>query len=503
MESGSAVVLAAFVAFMISVCAVWIHSGKRGLPPGPKGWPLIGNIFDIPKGAMHVGYMKMAKDYGSDVLYLNMAGSPMLILNSVEAVEDLLVRRAAIYSDRPRFPMIGELCGWDFALSLIKYGDQWRRSRALFAKQFSPSSVQAYHKPCIVENVHLFLNRLLNAPEEFQDHLVLLSAGIVLATTYGIYLRDRNNPYLQSAERAVQGFSEAALPGAYLINTFPILEYIPEWFPGAGFKRKAKVERANVKGMIGDTIEFVKKSMADGTARSSMASRALQEMKDDKSWSEEKETLLQNVAAALNTIILGLVLNPDVLRKGQTAVDAAIGKSTRLPNFDDEGKIPYVDALIMEGLRWRPIVPLGLPHYTTEEDMYRGYYVPANAIIIGNTWAILHDPATYGSNVDQFCPERFLNSDGTLSSKVPYPSAAFGYGRRICAGKGIAQHQLWIAVASLLACFDISQGVDGETSGAEAKPSTEYVNKVLSYPSPYRCNIEPRSKTVACLIRSS
>lgn len=59
-----------------------------------------------------------------------------------------------------------------------------------------------------------------------------------------------------------------------------------------------------------------------------------------------------------NTIILALVLNPDVLRKAQAAVDAVIG-SDRLPDFGDEGKVPYVDALVREGLRWRPIVPLG------------------------------------------------------------------------------------------------------------------------------------------------
>lgn len=62
--------------------------------------------------------------------------------------------------------------------------------------------------------------------------------------------------------------------------------------------------------------------------------------------------------AALRVIILALVLNPEILKKGQAAVDATVG-SDRLPDFSDEGKIPYVDALVMEGLRWRPPAPLG------------------------------------------------------------------------------------------------------------------------------------------------
>ena len=75
---------------------------------------------------------------------------------------------------------------------------------------------------------------------------------------------------------------------------------------------------------------------------------------------------------------------------------------------------------------------------------------------------MLHDPAIYGQDADQFRPERFLNPDGrTLNPAVPYPDAAFGFGRRVCAGKRLAQSALWLTTASILACFDFLKVVDG------------------------------------------
>ncbi|KIK58638.1 hypothetical protein GYMLUDRAFT_693946 [Collybiopsis luxurians FD-317 M1] len=108
--------------------------------------------------------------------------------------------------------------------------------------------------------------------------------------------------------------------------------------------------------------------------------------------------------------------------------------------------------------------------------------------------AILNGPATYGEDVDQFRPERFLNSDGTTNSAIPYPTAAFGYGRRICAGKSVAQSALWLTVASLLACFDLSKAVNAD--GKEIHPSTDYVDGLIMHPPPFECTIRPRSKVV-------
>ena len=72
-------------------------------------------------------------------------------------------------------------------------------------------------------------------------------------------------------------------------------------------------------------------------------------------------------------------MNRDALRKAQGEVEAVVGKY-RLPDFDDD--LPYIKAVVMEGLRWIPVVPLGVPHSVTTDDVYRGYHIPKGSIIM-------------------------------------------------------------------------------------------------------------------------
>jgi cytochrome P450 len=144
---------------------------------------------------------------------------------------------------------------------------------------------------------------------------------------------------------------------------------------------------------------------------------------------------------------------PAALAKAQVELDAVIG-STRLPVFADRPHIAYLEAVVLEALRWVPALSMGLPHATTADDEYRGYLIPKNTTVLYNAWrvrscfketrpcthsskllnrAILHDPETY-PDPEAFKPERFLKEvDGKLEldPSVPDPRvAAFGAGRR-------------------------------------------------------------------------
>ncbi|KAE9388250.1 cytochrome P450 [Gymnopus androsaceus JB14] len=538
MSSWQLISLIALALLVLFARHVWVHPQRPfPLPPGPKGWPIIGNIFDVPKEKLHIAYMDMGRKYGSDLLYLNVAGTSLLILNSEEAANDLLVESFNVTDSKMfsnlqtgfphAFPSSGgnqfpevlagknnlkerastgsvlrarEFMGWDFNFGFLPYGNRWRKSRAVFMQQFSASNLETLQKPILQESIYLFLKKLLDTPKDFEDHIRFLSGGTIISSLYG--MSPFNNPqhgsYLELAKKANQSIVEAGIPGTMV--------------PGAGFKRKAAYERRFVQQMYNEPVESVKRNMASGTTKSCVVSRVLQDMQDNGAWSEEKEDFLKmasgtaysagsdTTAIALTVVVLALVRNPEILQKGKAAVDAVVGPD-RLPNYDDEGKIPYVDALIMEALRWRPVTPLAVPHQTVSADVYKGYYIPSHTTVLANCWAFLHNPEIYGEDVTQFHPERFLNPDGTLNSKIPYPDAAFGFGRRVCPGKAFAQCSLWLAVASLLVCFDFARALDKD--GVEIDPSTDCMDGMLSCPPPFECSIMPRSKAVEELIRES
>ena len=67
---------------------------------------------------------------------------------------------------------------------------------------------------------------------------------------YGIAVLERNDPYVSSAREAIEGIAEAGVPGAFLVDLLPALKYVPSWFPGARFKRRAARWRACIREML-------------------------------------------------------------------------------------------------------------------------------------------------------------------------------------------------------------------------------------------------------------
>ena len=80
--------------------------------------------------------------------------------------------------------------------------------------------------------------------------------------------------------------------------------------------------------------------------------------------------------------------NPGVQAKARAELDAVVGPD-RLPTFSDRPKLPYVNAIMKETLRWHVSAPLGLPHFTTEDDEYNGYHIPRGSVVLANLWCVL------------------------------------------------------------------------------------------------------------------
>jgi cytochrome P450 len=80
-----------------------------------------------------------------------------------------------------------------------------------------------------------------------------------------------------------------------------------------------------------------------------------------------------------------MMLFPDVQRRAQAEMDELFGKPT-LPSAADQTRLPYVNAIVKEAIRWHTVTPMGIPHKTDEDDIINGYLIPKNAIILPNIW---------------------------------------------------------------------------------------------------------------------
>jgi cytochrome P450 len=84
---------------------------------------------------------------------------------------------------------------------------------------------------------------------------------------------------------------------------------------------------------------------------------------------------------------LAMIVFPDVQRKAQEEIDRVVGPD-RLPSFDDRDNLPYINAIVKEILRWHPVAPMGVPHVSTEDDLYDGYLIPKGALVLPNIWYV-------------------------------------------------------------------------------------------------------------------
>jgi len=188
-----------------------------------------------------------------------------------------------------------------------------------------------------------------------------------------------------------------------------------------------------------------------------------------------------------------MLLSPEIQKRAQAELDSVIGRE-RLPTFDDRPKLPFVDAVCKESLRWHPVIPTGVPHTVTRDDIYKGFFIPKGAVVIGNIWSILHDPALY-PEPDVFKPERFLNPDGSLRDD-PVLTSVFGFGRRICPGRHFADTILFISIASLFSVFNIERG----GKGGDKLSDYTCAGGLISFLDPFPCSFIPRDSKARELI---
>ncbi|KAI0264155.1 cytochrome P450 [Gloeopeniophorella convolvens] len=528
MFSPAATVLDLFILSISFYAFSYIRNRRRrgGLryPPGPDALPVIGNLLDLPKEHSWLAYTEMGKKYGNMISF-SVFGKMIVVLNSAQVAKDLLEKRGGVYSDRPRVPFY-EMMDWDLNLPITHYGEDWRLARKLVDRGLRPGAVTKY-RSMQQARVRVLLSRVLERPDELENYVDRMQGELSLAMTYGYEVKGPNDERVALAQEIHHIGIERTLPGALLVNELPFLRHIPGWLSWISYKPLARVGRDLWVEAVRSPMQFVKDTIADGTARPSLALENLEQLQD-LSMSERKKaehvlmySLASMYSAAADTtgsatmvFILAALLHPDVQKKAQAEIDAVTGLE-RLPTFDDRTLLPYTDAICKEVLRWRPVTPLAVPHSSIKDDVYEGFFIPEGAVVISNTWAILHDPELY-PEPDRFRPERFLEPDGSVRDD-PMLTMAFGLGKRICPGRHFADATLFITVASILSAFKISKKKDADGNEIPFEPT--FTNGVIRYsspmsvqsgrqaylthdsrPSPFPFSVVPRDKKAADLI---
>ncbi|KAH8995439.1 cytochrome P450 [Lactarius akahatsu] len=468
---------ALLVSFVVLFAVRYARSPWRSLPPGPRGLPIIGHAHLFRDKSWM--YRQDCKRFG-DMMYLNAFGKPVLVLQSLKAAFELLEKRANISSDRPRFIVADEiLCGGLFSAAMI-YGDLWRRTRRAAHEGLTKLAVRDYH-PILRKEATLLSSAILDDQGALELHFQRSSASAILSILYDYpTLENNDDETLKRIHTFIGRVSEAASPGAHLVELLPWMMHIPEIF--AKWKREGRKHFREHTDMFNGLLNAVRGDVSKGSERPSMSATLIKNSDRNGLSDEEMAWLIgtlytagaETTATALSWWALAMVTHPEIQKRAQAELDAVVGRA-RPPTFSDVSGLQYIQAIVKETLRWRPSLALGIPHNTTEDIWYDGVFIPKGTTCISNLWQCHHDPAFYGDDAAKFNPERYLDANGRLSSGPAETRdeghSAYGFGRRACVGKHVANDSLFITIATVLWAANLERVRD--ENGKEVIPDTD------------------------------
>ncbi|XP_050225972.2 cytochrome P450 89A2-like [Mercurialis annua] len=461
-----------FISLTLSIIINHFSSAKTSaanLPPGPSPIPIFGSslwlttsLFDL-ESALRSLHSK----YGP-ILTLHTGTRPTIFIADHTLAHQALIQQSSLFADRP--PAMGmEIINTSNQLTISSafYGPTWRiLRRNLTAKILNPSNIKSYS-----HIRKLVLQTLKDRIEsEFKDrgavqvigHFKYAMFSLIAFMCFGDNLEEDQIKKIEEVQRPLlSNFVEKRL--------FSFLPSLSKFLFRKQWEEPMRI-RKNQENVLIPLIRSRKEKKlsenqeTEGKALLSYIDTLMDlELPDDKRKLEEQEivSLLSEVfnggtestAAALQWILANLVKHPQIQEKLYMEAKEVV-KETIIIKEDDLQEMPYLKAVVLEGLRRHPPAHMLVPHAVSEDTMLENYVIPKNGSVnfmvaeMGWDSKVWADPAA-------FKPERFMTGEVfDMSGSREIKMMPFGVGRRMCPGYGLAMLHLEYFVANLVWSYE-------------------------------------------------
>ncbi|KAJ8483391.1 hypothetical protein ONZ45_g14616 [Pleurotus djamor] len=417
--------LVLFASLFVLKSCIW----KRNLPPGPPRLPVLGNLLQLTETESIWRRMTVWGQKYGPIVSLSVLGKPIIVLNSHKAASDLLDRRSSIYSNRPKNIVVGELLTKGYLMAITRYGDLWKRMRRAAHEAVGPHIYEEYF-PQLELEASVLVSTFFDSPDDFFNHIRRATTSLMISLIYGLPpILNSSDPMIVWIEDVAQRLAIAARPGAHYVEFLTWMTYLPRWM--CPWRTDAERWHIETSARFRELLDGVAAREKAGSHHPCISTRLLQECSkgtlslDETTWTAGTLYLAGSDTTAITMLwfMQAMLLHPSVQFAAQEELDRVVGKS-RMPTFGDFDNLPYIQAIVKEVLRWRPI--------------------PKDSIVIANAWGLNQDPDVYGDDAHKFKPERMKEGHVT-----------YGFGRRPCVGRYVANSNLFIQAASVLWAFQI------------------------------------------------
>ncbi|XP_035676719.1 cytochrome P450 2D28-like [Branchiostoma floridae] len=481
---------------VIITTVLWKRAATAGLPPGPRGLPLVGNLFTMIRSKdSPVVYQEWSKKYG-DVFTVYAFRHPRVVLNGFSAIREALVTNADVFSSRPHFPVPGSPDQSAKGLLLEPYTARFKEHKKFTMSALRDFGVgkrsmegkileEARALSDVItkkENQSFCISRLL------KNTTCNVISSIVFGSRYE-YDDVKGKELLQMIEQTFSTKTLGLLPIA-----FPVARVIPS------LKKTSERYVNNQRKLmqhIREEITHHKETFDPNDIRDFVDAFLLEAKKregdEHSTFTEEQHvTLVRQVflagtdttATTLHWAVLFMILHPDIQQKVQQEIDSVLGPNQD-PSMEHRSKMPYTEATLSEISRMAATAPMTALHFTTSDIVFRGYHIPKSTRVEVNIWSVLRDPQLW-PEPNKFDPARFLDDSGNFVRREDL--IMFSMGRRLCPGERLAKVELFLIFTSLLQRFTF------KPPEGSAVPSAEGVFGFVHSPVPFQLVAEPRKK---------
>uniref|UniRef100_A0A8C3S452 Cytochrome P450 n=1 Tax=Chelydra serpentina TaxID=8475 RepID=A0A8C3S452_CHESE len=427
---------------------------------------------------------KLSKKYGP-VFSIQMGCQKMVVLSGYEMVKEALVNQADAFAERPKIPVFEDTSkGYGVIFS---HGNNWKVMR-----RFTLATLRDFGmgkraiEDQIVEEYGFLMKDIESRegkPFEIATIMNAAVANIIVSILLGERFDYKNPTFLRLLNLMSENIRLAGSPSVTLYNMFPALGFL---------LRNYKILLHNTSELHSFIrLTFIERlKELDKNDQRSFIDAFL--VKQQEVIMIAADFLVNNLFAAgmettSTTLRWGLLLMmkyPQIQSKVQEEIARVIGSAQ--PRIEHRTQMPYTDAVVHEIQRFANILPMDLPHETTEDVTLKGYFIPKGTYIIPLLASVLRDESQW-KKPDTFNPEHFLDSKGKFVKKEAF--MPFSAGRRICAGETLAKMELFLFFTSLLQRFTFHPPPGVTSSDLDLTPAVGFTTP----PMPHKICAEPRS----------
>ncbi|XP_060206325.1 probable (S)-N-methylcoclaurine 3'-hydroxylase isozyme 2 [Lycium barbarum] len=445
------------IPFFLLIILKQLIPKSRNLPPGPRPWPVIGNILQIGKKP-HISMAEFAKIHGP-LISVRLGTQLVVVASSPDSATEVLKTQDRLLSARS----VAKVATHEISIidqhSIVFSNDlshHWKFLRAfcrthLFSSKAVESQVALREKK---------VSEMIESLRSRKGDTVKISEilfGTVLNTLGNLYFSkdlcdldyEGNTSGIKNVIRKIVELG--AMPN--ISDFYPIFDALDI----QGLRKQTKIFENQLFNIWSDFVKEKKQAINHGS------SSKIQDFLDvmiDSGFSDLKINMLlaELIAAGSDTTtstvewaMAELLRNKDAMYKLQAELRSKIGANDIITE-SSISELPYLAACVKETLRIHPPTPFLIPRRAPETCKIMNYTIPKNSRLLVNVWAIGRDSKTWEDPLS-FRPERFLDSNVDFRGQ-DFEFIPFGVGRRICPGLPFARQIVHLILASLAHYFE-------------------------------------------------